>query len=128
MSISCKKRNWVICAYAVPLACGFGGLASRVDAQNAASGAISQSSTSAASEPQGAESSADEQLRKRVKAALHADPYSDDKHVDVSVENGVVVLRGFVLGSWQLEHAIRIARKAAAGRPVIDNLSIKRGG
>jgi hypothetical protein len=78
MSISCKKRNWVICAYAVPMVCGFGGLASRVDAQNAASGAISQSSTSAASEPQGAESSADEQLRKRVKAALHDDPYSDD--------------------------------------------------
>jgi osmotically-inducible protein OsmY len=123
MSISCRKRNRVICACAIPLVCGFGGLASRVDAQNVAS-----RPTRAASVSQGAESSADEQLLKRVKAALDADPYFSDKHIDVSVEMGSVELHGFVFSAWELEHANRIARKAAAGGPVIDNLSIKLGG
>jgi hypothetical protein len=39
---------------------------------------------------------ADVELEKRVKAALHADPYFYDEHVTVSVEQGAVVLRGFV--------------------------------
>ena len=67
---------------------------------------------------------ADGELQKRVKAALHADPYFYDEHVTVSVEHAAVVLRGFVFSGWDLQDAIRIARKAAADRPVIDNLSI----
>jgi len=72
---------------------------------------------------------ADEELRNRVKASFHADPYFyDDEHVTVSIENGGVVLRGFVLSDWDLQEALRIAKKAAGDRPVIDNLSIKEGG
>jgi osmotically-inducible protein OsmY len=120
MNISRKSRNWVICAYVGPLVFGLGGIATRVDAQNAA--APRQASTA-----QGTASKNDE-LRNRVTAALHTDPYFYDEHVTVSVENGVVVLRGFVFSDWDLRDALRLAREAAGDSPVVDNLSIKEGG
>jgi osmotically-inducible protein OsmY len=70
----------------------------------------------------------DGELMKRVKAALHADPYFYDEHVTVSVEQGLVVLHGFVFSEWDLRDAIRIANKAAGDKRVIDNLSIQQGG
>jgi osmotically-inducible protein OsmY len=77
---------------------------------------------------QGGDPIADEKLRKRVKQALHADPYFYDRHVTVSIEGGVVVLHGFVSSAWDLQDAIRIASKAAGDRRVIDKLSIELGG
>jgi osmotically-inducible protein OsmY len=127
MNISCKKRNLIISAYFV-LACALGGIATRVDAQNAAKEPRSRSESAAASETQGANQSADENLRNRVKTALHVDPYFYDAHVTVSVENGSVILHGFVFSDWELRDALRIARKAAGDIPVVDNLSIKEGG
>jgi osmotically-inducible protein OsmY len=102
-------------AYLVFLACGLGGIAQAV-AQNAAS------ATQVASQPAG------EDLRNRVQTALHLDPYFYDTHVRVSVENGSVVLNGFVFSDWDLRDALRIARKAAGNTPVVDNLTIKEGG
>ena len=86
MNISCTKRDWVIRAYLGLLLCGLGGIATRVDAQNAAAPVVSRAASIAASTTQGAEWVADEKLRRRVKAALHADPYFYDKHVTVSIE------------------------------------------
>ncbi len=88
MSISWKMRILVVCAYLGPTVSGFGGFATRAEAQNAAP-ALSRSTSIAASTTQGADWIADEQLRKRVKAALHNDPhFYDDEHVTVSVEKG----------------------------------------
>jgi osmotically-inducible protein OsmY len=128
MHISRQRRTWIVCAYVVPLVCGFGGFASRVDAQNAAAPTFSRSASIAASTTQFADWVADDELKKRVKAALHADPYFSDEHVTVSVEKGVVVLRGFVFNAWDEQDALRIARKAGGDRPVIDSLSIEQGG
>jgi osmotically-inducible protein OsmY len=69
-------------------------------------------------------SSADAQLADTVQAALHADPFFYDRHVTVSVEQGKVVLRGFVSDGGDLIRAKSIAAKAAGGRPVVDYLSI----
>ena len=69
-------------------------------------------------------SAGDQHLADTVQAALHADPYFYDKHVTVSIEHDNVVLRGFVASAWDLIRAKQIAAKAAAGRPVIDDLSI----
>ena len=69
-----------------------------------------------------------EELQRRVTAALHDDPYFPDEHVTVSVDRGAVVLHGFVFSGWDLQDALRIARKAAGSRQVIDNLSIEEGG
>lgn len=66
------------------------------------------------------------ELSERVRAALHAEPYFYDRHVDVTVEGDAVVLRGIVFSDWELQDALRVARKAAGNRPVVDNLSLDR--
>jgi osmotically-inducible protein OsmY len=108
-------------------AIGLIGFGSRAGAQNVDASALNQSAVEAQSTPS-PDSIADEKLMKRVKHALHADPYFYDAHVTVSVENGAVVLRGFVSSDWDLREAIRIASTAAGGRRVVDDLSIKLGG
>jgi osmotically-inducible protein OsmY len=132
MNISSKKRILILCAHLAPVVSGLAGFATPVGAQNAAAPAVSQSvsqsDSSAASATQGAYSVTDEDLRERVQAALHSDPYFYDEHVTVSVENGVVVLHGFVSSEWDLRDAIRIATRAADARRVIDDLSIELGG
>lgn len=66
----------------------------------------------------------DQQLADQVRTALHADPYLLDRHIEVSIEKGNVVLRGFVANDSDLRKAKKIAAQAAGGRRVIDNLSI----
>ena|ERR1700722_9930908 len=133
MNISSKKRNLIICGYLVPAVFGLGAIATRADAQNAAvpsisgSGSVEAATSVAASTAQGA-AQRDQDLGNRVKTALHTDPYFYDRHVTVSVEKGSVVLRGFVFSGWELQDAVRIARKAAGNARVIDDLSIQLGG
>jgi osmotically-inducible protein OsmY len=112
MRHSSKTRKFVICACLGAAIYSPSGFATRV----------------AASASTGRDPAADEQVGKRVEAALHSDPYFNDGHVTVSMENGDVVLDGFVLGAWDLLDAIRIARRVAGGRRVVDNLSIEVGG
>jgi osmotically-inducible protein OsmY len=107
MNISYTKRILAICAYLGFAVYGLAGSAARADAPNVA---------------------ADEQLRQRVTAALHSDPYFYDEHVSVSVEKGAVVLRGFVTSDWDIRDALRIAGKAAGKSRVIDDLTIEEGG
>jgi osmotically-inducible protein OsmY len=134
MNILSKKRNLILCGYIVPVVFGLGAIATRADAQNAVaapisrSGTIAASTSIAASTTQGAAQPADEDLGNRVKTALHTDPYFYDRHVTVSVEKGSVVLSGFVFSGWELQDAVRIARKAAGNARVIDDLSIQLGG
>jgi len=128
MIISCKTSDWVIHAFLGALVCGLIGVATPVSAQNAPVPTASQAVNIVASTTQGPGGVADEKLRKQVKAALHADPYVNDRHVTVSIEDGAVVLRGFVFSGWDLRHALSIARKTAGDKTVVDNLSIKEGG
>lgn len=74
------------------------------------------------------ERAADRQLQDYVDNALSSDPYFNGAHVVASVENGRVVLRGFVTSDWDLRDAIRIATRAAGGRRVVDDLTIELGG
>jgi osmotically-inducible protein OsmY len=137
MNILSKKRNLIMYGYFVPVVCGLGAIATRADAQNAVPDAavpvISRSgsivaSTAAAPTTQGAAQLGDENLRDRVTVALHTDPYFNDRHVTVSVDKGSVVLGGFVFSGWQLQDALRIARKAAGNTRVVDDLDIQLGG
>jgi osmotically-inducible protein OsmY len=70
----------------------------------------------------------DEQLQERVKAAMHADRFFFDRHIDVSVNNGVVVLRGLVFSDWDMRDALRIARAAAGDNLVVNSLTLIQGG
>jgi osmotically-inducible protein OsmY len=128
MNVSSKRRTLIICAYLGGAVSGLGGLAAAAGAQTALSPPASASASVAVSATPGTAASADRELASRVRAALHADVYFYDEHVSVSVEDGAVVLRGFVFSDWDLRDAIRIARVAAGDRPVIDNLSIQEGG
>jgi osmotically-inducible protein OsmY len=127
MNLSSKKRILVLSAYLGSAVSGLAFLAASADAQTlAASVSPSQSVTAPAT--QGTDSMTDEELRQRVQAALHSAPYFYDQHVNVSVENGVVALRGFVFSDWDLRDAMRIASRAAGQRQVVDDLSIEVGG
>jgi len=128
MNIPRKKRILILCAYLGPAVCGLAGFSTPAGAQNAVLPTASRSDSVAVAATPGAVVLANEELKERVQAALHADPYFYDEHVTVSVEQGAVVLRGFVFSGWDLQEAIRIAGKAAGDRRVIDNLSIQQGG
>ena len=128
MKISCRKVFLVNLAFLGSTALGLTGFAARAGAQNVNAPPLNQSASLPDRSTQSAGSNADEKLAKRVKDALHSDPYFYDEHVTVSVEKGAVVLHGFVSSEWDLRDAIRIASKAAGDRRVVDNLSIKEGG
>lgn len=61
----------------------------------------------------------------RVKQALHSDPGLYDKHIDVSMEKGKVVMKGFVNSAGDLQKAVRAANKAAGEKNVVNDLTIK---
>lgn len=128
MNFPRRNRVSILCTYLGTAICGLAGLATPVSAQNALVAPASASDSAAVAAIPGAAASANEELGERVKAALHADPYFYDEHVTVTVQQGAVVLSGFVFSDWDLQEAIRIAGKTAGDRRVIDNLSIKQGG
>jgi osmotically-inducible protein OsmY len=128
MRVLSKRVFLINCAFLGSTAFGSVGFATWAGAQNLDTPALTQAASMAALSTQSAGSIADEQLAKRVQDALHLNPYFYDKHVSVSVENGAVVLHGFVSSDWDLLDAIRIANSAAGDRRVVDNLSIEMGG
>ena len=128
MKIACRRPILVNFIYLGLATLGSTGVAARAGAQNVDAPPSNQSASLAGRSTQSADSTADEKLLKRVKDALHSDPYFYDEHVTVSVEKGVVVLRGFVFNDRDLQDALRIARKAAGDKPVRGSLSIERGG
>ena len=127
-TISYRKLLLINCAFLASTAFVSIGFAERAGAQDVDTPAFSQPASVTLPSTQSADSIADEKLQKRVQGALHSDPYFYDRHVTVSVENGDVMLRGFVASAWDLQDAIRIASKAAGDRRVVDDLSIKLGG
>ena len=128
MKISRRKLTLINFAFLGSTAFGSTGFAAQAGAQDVDAPALNQSASLTDPSTQSADSNADERLAMRVKGALHSDPYFYDEHVTVAVENGAVVLHGFVSSEWDLRDAIRIASKAAGDRRVVDNLSIKLGG
>lgn len=122
MKVRRKKLNWATFACIVPLVCGLGGFAPQANAQTVAS-LVGTRSTAAQGAARG-----NAELRQRVAAALHAQPYLDDRHIDVSVRGGTVVLSGIVFSGWDLQDALRTARNAAGDSRVVDSLSIEEGG
>jgi osmotically-inducible protein OsmY len=128
MYLSSTRRPLIICTYLGTIACGLNGLASRVGAQDMVAPVESPPRTIVASATHSAAPAADEDLRRRVEAALHSDPYFYDGHVTVSVKKGHVLLSGFVSSEWDLLDAMRIARKAAGKGHVSETLSINLGG
>jgi len=126
MNIGLKDFKWVRATRAVPLVlCVFGAWAAAAYAQPATGGVLARSTAGAIPDAHDSRT-ADEALRDRVAAALHAQPYLEDRHINVSVHGGAVEISGFVYSAEDLLDALRIARASAGGAPVIDRLSIQR--
>jgi osmotically-inducible protein OsmY len=126
MDISRKSKGLITYLYAIPLAFGLGTFASQVDGQNGPAYPVTRSNAGGTSTSTEEPAMMNRELSERVRAALHAEPYFYDRHVDVTVEGDAVVLRGVVFSDWELQDALRVARKAAGHRRVVDNLSLDR--
>jgi hypothetical protein len=71
---------------------------------------------------------ADEKLIELVEVALHTDPFFYDGHVTVRVKNGVATLSGKVFDDWDMRQAMRIGKRIAGVKRVINDLEIESGG
>lgn len=71
---------------------------------------------------------ADEKLIQLVEVALHSDPFFYDGHVSVIVKNGVATLSGKVFDDWDMRQAMRIGKRIAGVKRVINDLEIESGG
>jgi osmotically-inducible protein OsmY len=71
---------------------------------------------------------ADEKMKAQVEEALHSDRFFYDEHVAVTIENGVATLRGIVFDDWDMRQAMRICRKIAGVKRVVNDLEIETAG
>src|ERR1700761_3806430 len=68
-------------------------------------------------------SAEEEAVRQKVVLSLKEAPYFYDGHVNVGIEKGAVVLRGYVFSDWDMRDAIRLANAAAQGKRGGNDLS-----
>jgi osmotically-inducible protein OsmY len=71
---------------------------------------------------------ADEKMKTQVEEALHSDAFFYDEHVTVTIANGVATLSGKVFDDWDMRQAMRISRRIAGVKRVINDLEIESGG
>ena len=71
---------------------------------------------------------ADEKMKTQVEEALHSDRFFYDEHVDVTIKNGLATLSGKVFDDWDMRQAMRICRRIAGVKRVINDLEIESGG
>jgi hypothetical protein len=71
---------------------------------------------------------ADEKMKEQVEQALHSDEFFYDAHVTVTIRNGVATLRGIVFDDWDLRQAIRISKRVAGVKRVVNELELELGG
>ena len=69
----------------------------------------------------------DEAVTAQVVQALRADPYVFSDHMNVVTENGVVKLQGMAMDLWDLQRALRLARRLAGGRRVVNEMELMVG-
>lgn len=64
----------------------------------------------------------------KVEQALQKDPYLFVSHISVSAENGVVRVEGVVQDPFDMLQVLRLARRAAGKRRVINEIEFVDGG
>jgi len=75
-----------------------------------------------------AEWAADAETADRVQATLMADPNIYARHIDITVDRGVVHLGGFVWETDDFQTARRDAASVAGVTAVVTDMELKRGG
>jgi osmotically-inducible protein OsmY len=66
----------------------------------------------------------DQELDRRVEAALQRAPYLDDEHITVTSTDGIVTLGGKVGSPFDLRDALKIAGRVDGVKDVVDGLEI----
>jgi osmotically-inducible protein OsmY len=66
----------------------------------------------------------DLKMEQAVQTALHLHPVVYDKHITVTVENGVATLTGFVFDDWDRWLAYRVSLRTPGVKRVINNLEV----
>jgi osmotically-inducible protein OsmY len=69
----------------------------------------------------------DARLAAKVEQALQGDPYLFTGHISVSAENGVVRVEGVVEDPFDLLQILRLARRIAGKRRVINEIEVMTG-
>jgi len=67
---------------------------------------------------------ADAALTAKVEKALENDPWVFTRHLDVVTENGIVRLEGIARDPSELNRALMLARRAARGRRVVNEVEL----
>jgi len=70
---------------------------------------------------------ADAVLAAKVEQALEKDPYLYVRHVSVTAENGVVRVEGYVEDANDMMQVLRLARRVAGKRRVINEIEVVTG-
>jgi len=70
------------------------------------------------------ETAADAELNKQVETAMRSDRYFYDYHVTAMTRDGVVFLRGLVFDDWDMRTAIRLSKRVAGVKRVVNQLEI----
>ncbi len=69
----------------------------------------------------------DARLAAKVEQTLQGDPYLFTGHISVSAENGVVRVEGVVEDPFDLLQILRLARRIAGKRRVINEIEVMTG-
>lgn len=75
-----------------------------------------------------AEQAADADIASRVEATLLADPNIYARHIDITVDRGVVRLAGYVWETDDFKTARRDAASVAGVKTVVTDMELNRGG
>lgn len=71
---------------------------------------------------------ADEQLQQKVQDELHRAPRLDVSDIGVTVEQGIVTLKGYVPDAAQLGAASAAVHRVPGVRAIVDDLEVRPGG
>lgn len=80
-------------------------------------------------EREGGEAGPDEtELEERVLEAFHNDPVLAERAIDIgAIGTGVIELTGWVQASWEIAHAVTLARGVPDVTTVVDRLAVRDG-
>jgi osmotically-inducible protein OsmY len=122
MALSFMSRGWT----GVFLVAMLGGSACYAVPAIADSGPSSTSSLNAivVKGKKNPETADDAAVRRQVETAMEADHYFYGDHVMVTVRKGVAFLQGVVFDDWDVRAAIRITKKIAGVKRVVNELEI----
>jgi BON domain-containing protein len=128
MEIKCKPTSAAAIGVALPSLVGMvGGLicsATLAGAQNVSLPNAGRLEPIVVTAKRHSDPVADEKMKTQVEEALHSDPFFYDEHVTVTVENGVATLRGMVFDDWDMRQAMRISRRIAGVKRVVNDLEM----